>query len=369
MKGSPTPYIEQLDEAILNEIQRSSDDDKKGFPLRPSSAGKCTRELAYEMNEYLGNEKYEKKRMEPASYRLLSLGHSVEWNLLKHVDLIKDLRVTYKQQVVEMFKVGDRIIEGSLDAVLISDKYKAVIDVKSKKDKFSKAFKTGWDEDDAYLANLKSVEQFGPSAFYIEKLALFLKEIKDDPFLVANFLQLNLYANTKFLVDRGIDHAALFYYNKNDSRLREIRFIPDKTLVEMIKTKFEVAADAATKNDPKLAPKDYALGSMKCAFCPFQKECHGDADTLKEWFKTFPKKQWPVDFHKIKIQKKQLGEFYKELLYSTEASEAKELAEQEILRIMDANEVNKIKFEDGIIYERVFLKSPYPRFELRRGKL
>ncbi len=369
MKGSPTPYIEHLDEAIITEIVRANEEDKKYFPLRPSSAGKCTRELAYEMNEYLGNASYDKKEMEPASYRLLSLGHSVEWNLLKHVNLIKDMKVTYKQQVVDMFKVGDRLIEGSLDAVLISDTYKCVIDVKSKKDKFSKAYKSGWEEDNAHLASLKSVQQFGESAFYIEDLMWFLREIKDDPFLQANFLQLNLYAMSSFLVSRGIDHAALFYYNKNDSRLREIRFVPCQAAVDLVKEKFETASAAAEANKPENAPRDYTLGTIKCGFCPFQKSCHGDVDALKEWFKTFPKKEWPTDAYKLKKSKKEIKEAYKELQWSTEASEAKKLAEQEIIKILQANEVTKVRFEDGKIYEVKFLKSPYPHMRLDEGKL
>lgn len=367
MKGPSNSYISRLDEAIINEIRRAESEDQKKFPLRPSSAGKCTRELAYEVNEFLGHASYEKKEQDPASYRLLSLGHSVEWNLLKHMDLIENMDITYKQQVVELFKIGEKTIEGALDAVIISDK--CVIDVKSKKNKFAKAYKDGWDEDDDWLASLPSVQQFDPSAFYVEDLPAFLKDIKSDPFLQANFLQLNLYANSKFLKDRGIDHAALLYYNKNDSRLREIRFVPSEKVLGMVEDKFRIAYEAGQANDPEAAPRDHTLGSMKCAFCPYSKQCHGDVDTLKEWFKTFPKKEWPTDYYKVKGKKEQLAEAYKELKWASEASEAKGAAEQEIIKIMQAAKITKIRFEDDRIYELKFYKSPYPHMKLVEGKL
>lgn len=366
MKGPSKSYIEMLDEALIS--KNNEPNQKKFFPLRPSSAGKCTKELAYEMMEYYGKASYDKKPQDPASTRLLSLGHSVEWSLLKQMDLIKDFDIQYKQQVVEMFKINDRIIEGSLDACFISDKLKAVIDVKSKGNKWSKAYKSKWEEDDAFLASLSSVIQFAPSAFYIEDLPKFLNEIKDDPFLAANFLQLNLYANTKFLKDRGIDHCALLYYCKNDSHLREIRFKPDASLVEEIKEKFQIADDAARKGKPEDAPRDYALGSIKCAFCPYSQACHGDADSLKAYFNTFPKKEWPKDTNRLR-NKKKIEETYKEFRLSSDAYEGKQIAEQELIKMMQAENVKKIRFEDGKIYRIQFYKSPYERLALVEDKL
>lgn len=372
IRGSQRSYIDLLDDAIIDEMERSRTEDRKYFPLRPSSAGKCTRELTYELMEYEGKAKYDRKIEDPtraaASNRLLALGHSVEWQLLKKMALIKDMDIKYQQQVVDLFTINGRLIEGSLDAVLISDKYKCVADVKSKGNKFSKAYASKWDEDNEWLASLKSVEQFGESAFYAKDLMSFIRDIRGEPYFVANFLQLNSYALSKFLVDRGIDHGSIVQYCKNDSYLREVRFAPSEEALELVRTKFQIASDAVKAGNPELAPKDYALGSIKCSFCPFSKECHGSSDTLKAYFKTLPAKNWPTDSKRLKSEK-QIEEIYKEYKWSIEASEAKEYAEQEILKILDMEKVNKIKFSDGYVYERKFLKTPWPRMVLQRTKL
>ena len=128
------------------------------------------------------------------------------------------------------------LIEGSVDSCFWSDKYKGIIDYKTKKDKFDKAFKTNWDATDELLS--KIAHKFSETGYYVDNLPKFLDALHFDPYLAANFKQLNGYACTKFLQDRGIDHGCIIQYNKNDSRKREIRFRPSMEVFEQVKQKF-----------------------------------------------------------------------------------------------------------------------------------
>jgi len=150
--GPPAGYIEMLDHLTTERIKTDAAKPSKYMPLRPSSSGKCTRELAYELMEFRGKVSYEKKLREPAVDRLLKLGHTIETHLFwqfqdafKRAD--KDMQIRYKQQSLSFFKLPDtgELIEGNIDGVFLSPKFGVLVDSKSKKDKFSRFFKTDWD--------------------------------------------------------------------------------------------------------------------------------------------------------------------------------------------------------------------------------
>lgn len=382
--GPEVGYVDLLNYATEEFIKQDALKVNDRYPLRPSSSGKCTRELAFELMEYTGQAKYDKELITPEMHRIFALGHSVEYHIIKQLEAHAGefFKVRYKQQMLSFFKVEaptmpdlSRIIEGSIDACFISKDHKAVIDFKSKKDKFDAAFKSEWDKKTEQLSQMQTVTPIGDSgaAFWVEDLEAFLDEL-NDPFFAANFLQLNLYANSDFLIERGIDHGAIIQICKNDSRLREVRFKPHRGLYEAVKTKFERSLKAAESGNVELAPRDFVLGSVKCAFCPYKRECWKDdgdgTDPLKAFFKTLPAKGWPQDVSRLDgATASRLTELYSEFKQTEEATEGKEVLEKKIIEQMINQGVRKIRFDDGRIYELKHYKSPRPRIELKRSKI
>lgn len=370
MLGSKVGYIEILDYRT-SEKEKVNSQKSEYMPLRPSSAGACSRKLAHDLMEYRGFIKYDNKEEKtPEVVRLLSLGHSIEWNLLRQFEQVDDFKLRYKQQVLSFFKLPEtgELIEGSIDAVIVSEKYKCVIDVKSKKEKFSAFYRDDWEEWNERFSKMASVETFGNSCFWIPDLSKFLTEL-NDPFLSDNFYQLNMYFFDEgdFLQSRGVDHAAIVQYSKNTSRLRELRFKPSKKIYETIKTKYLAVSEAVDKfKDPTKVDKDYSLGSIKCAFCPHKTLCWPEADALKEYFSTWPKKKWPTDSLKISKEIEPIYEAYKTAI--AEGKKA-DFLEEQLIAELEYSKIQKVKFQDGHIYELKMLKSPKPHLELRRTKL
>lgn len=370
--GPPVGYTDLLDYEIGEKLKREQEDQsKKYFPLRPSSAGFCSRRLAYEMMEYLGFASYNREILQPNVHRLFELGNSVEYSVLKQFDLVKLINIRYKQQLLTCGildpvnnETKGQIIEGSCDACFISEKYKCIMDVKSAKDGFSKIFPTRWDETLDKYKELNSVKVISDTAFYIEKIENFIEEYNDS-FLNNNILQLNLYACSNFMKERGIDHAVIYKYNKNDSRHYELRFKPSQILADKVISKFNLVNKAVYNKKPEEAPRDYTLGSMTCAFCPFSKECWEGEDAKKKWFKTFPPKKWPDKVSKFSIE---LVDLFNEFESLEKTDKLKNEIEEKIIKLMQDYKTSKIELENGHVYEVKLLKSPKPHSELRRVK-
>lgn len=369
--GPQTGYTDLIDEALL---KVEAEKDSNYFPLRPSAAGYCSRRLAYDLMQYRGHATYEKEVKRPDTLRLLNLGSSIEWHSIKNFDLIQKVdptfKVKYKQQSVVLFRLEDtqELVEGSIDLALVGTNDGAILDVKSKGDKFSKAFKTAWDESIEAFRNFKSLVTISETAFYAPNLETFLEELKD-PFFADNFHQVNAYLCTEWSKQHGFTHGAIYRYNKNDSQHLEIRFAPSDNLFRAFQDKCNKVNAAVEKQDPESVPKDYMLGSSRCAFCPYAKECWGDADSLKEYFKTFPQKQWPVDSKLLDDGlDDEIEALYGQYQVGVLEAAAKEEVEEKILKIMTDSGVEKIRFKNGDVYEAKYLKSPKPHFELRRSK-
>ena len=386
--GPAVSYVDILDVKTYEAAEAAEKEIQNGRPpynpLRPSSAGKSARELAFALMEYTGQAYYPKSIKDPEVTRLLSLGHYVEDSIVSQFEqhLKGIIEVKYKQQSVYGFSVKSKkfqqlsgLIEGSIDACFITpDGCKGIVDYKSKKDKFSRFFKTNWDETDEKLSNMKTVQTFKDSdkAYWIEELEAFLEELKD-PFFENNFWQLNFYCNTVWAKDKGIDHGAIIQYNKNDSRIREVRFKPSASLYQKTAEKFQAAVDACDAGDPYMLPCECKFGSIKCAFCPYAEPCWGDKkdkSALQAYFDTFPKKSWPKDVERLNSKKATtFNSLYKQFLKGQEGAGLAKEAEAEILNMMLEDGIKKIRFEDGKIYEAKLLKSPREHFELRRTKL
>ncbi len=373
----PKPGIIEILDHYTRQISLDRQTKPAYNPLRPSGSGKCERELAYGFMEYRGLKTYEKRPQDPNVTRLLSLGHSIEWNLIRHFDeAFKvatgdkiNIKTSYKQQVVSFFEIAPgELLEGSVDLVFVSDKWKMLADIKSKKDKFSRIAPTNWEETSTKLREMKTVKEFGTDCFWVDDLEPFLEEL-NDPFFAGNFLQLNFYYHSEdeFFKIRDIECCSIIQYNKNDSRLREVRFRPCQKVYENTKRKFlKVAHTIDNFKDPEKTKKDYALGSIKCAFCDYSKQCWGEKNTREEYFATWPKKKWPRDTNRLTAYKRveELFEKYEHLV-----KQGKELKpiEQEICKILDSEKVNKIKLKNGNVYDMRILKTN--GLVIRRGKM
>lgn len=370
--GPGVSYCDLLDHEIEEKLKLEANE--KRFPLRPSSGGYCARRLAFDLMEYRGYAHYEKEPMEPNVYRLLGLGHSVEYSALRNLEMLDGFSLRYKQQVVSLFRLDPldpainptgQLIEGSVDVVLWSDKYKCVLDVKSAKDGFSAAYRTRWDEQLSKYDKMKSLTKISDTGWYADDLDAFIEELNGD-FLADNMVQLNLYACSDFMRERGIDHAVIYKYGKNDSRHYEIRFRPSMKLFNQIKDKFNAINKAVEAKDPESIKCESFLGSMRCAFCPYKGKCWDTQDDAKSaWYKTFPKKDWPKDLRDMPEAEPLFDKF--ESMATLEKE--KKLVETEILKIMNEKKIRKIKLANGNIYELKYLKTPSEHFELRRSKL
>lgn len=372
--GPKKAYTDLLDEAITSRLLEEKKEGRKYHPLRPSNAGKCARQLAYELMEYRGHENYDIPILKPHIDRLFKLGNSVEFASLQGFKQILTFNIKYKQQTVTLFdldrglpELSKERVEGSMDLVLISSDTKGVLDIKSKKDSYSVAYKTKWDDELDRFSKMRSLYQFSENAFYADNLGSLLEELGED-YLIENLLQLNMYANSDFLKERGIDHGAIYRYNKNDSRHMEIRFRPCSEVFQYIKEKFNEINIAVDLKKPEKIEKNYIPGSMHCAFCPFAKQCWGDINTLKSWFKTFPFRVFPILLEKTANAKAYKTLFNDYLSFSKLNKKQKEI-EMAILKLMLEEKLEKIKLKTGEVFEAKFLKSPKEHFELRRTKI
>lgn len=377
--GPPVGYIDMLRDHLVekskNELKMVKETGGTRNPLRPSSSGKCERQLAYELMEYTQQAYYEKDPLTAESSLIFDLGHSVEFHLLKNFRNVELIKVAYQQQSLLFFPIeatNPRIrtyIEGSTDAgfIGVNHDWKCLIDVKSKKDKFDAAMKSNWDATDEKLRGMDSVVEVNPgtSVYWVEDLPAFLEEL-NDPFFQQNFVQLNMYANSDFMRTKGFDHCAIIQYNKNDSRLREVRFKPSTILYDKVRGRFQSAASAADKGDPQLAKPEFAIGSIACAFCNYKKACWGqETDALKAFFKNLPAKRWPLDLDKI--EEESIQDAFISYDEGLPVLSAQEELKEKIIKWMFENKVQKVALKrGGAIYElKVFKNS----MNLVRGKI
>lgn len=383
--GPKQGYVEILNHFTQEKANEQAQSPRVYNPLRPSSAGKCIRELAHEWAEFKGYAKYESEVITPDTSRLLKLGSPIEKHVIwEFKDAFTqaggDIQIRYPQQTLSFFRLADgTMVEGQCDLVILSKSQKfggCLGDVKSKKDKFSAFYKTSWDELSGKLAEMETVEKFGEESFWVEDLPKFLKEL-DDYYFAMNFYQLNMYFfdDHKFLRERGVDHAAIFQYNKNDSRLREIRFKPSQEAYDYVKNKYNFIQQTVDKDkSPDNIPCEYVLGSVACAFCRFRGRCWPEDDSMKAYFKTLPAKQWPKDLDRLPVSdQSELQQLFEQYESISDVPDKLEKAEREIAGIMAKLKVYKIKLPNGNIYQTKRLKSGGvgggERLVLRRSKL
>lgn len=367
--GPEVGYIDLADLALVekDEVRRSKP--REGNPLRPSAAGFCARKLAYEFNEYRGNAEPVYEEQSPDLQRLFELGHAIEYNMIRMWGQVELFKIKYKQQALTFLKLdGDDYIEGSNDLCVYLPGHRCIGDWKSKGDKWSSYYESKWDELDADLRSMKTVQTINSRVYWVEDLKAFLDELKD-PFFKHNFVQLNLYATNEFMVQRGIDHACIWQYDKNKSRLREVRFKPSEEVKDYVLNKFSSIIEAVDQHkDPERIEKEHMLGSSACAFCPYAKRCWPETDVKKAYFKTLPDKNWPRDTSYLGEVGQKIEELIPEFTAATDSLSAAKVVEERICMLMSNAKVWKVRLKDGTVYERKYLKSPRPHYELRRSK-
>ena len=372
MIGPDYGICDLLDKYILQKIK---DSPYKGFPLRPSSSGKCARQLGYELMEFREYAKYDSKSLSPEVWRLLNLGYGVEFNSLKNFELIKDFETKYKQQTVTLFKLNDvddvkgELIEGKPDAILWAKEWKAIMDIKSAGDGWSMAYRSRWEENLDKYGHMKSLQKISNNEFWTADLDQLVGELKED-YLIDNLLQINMYLNSDFARERDINFGVVYKYNKNNSKHYIIRFAPSINLFNYVKDKFQDVNEKITRHkDPNLIKKEFLLGSQRCSFCPYSKTCWPEIDVNKEYWKTQPKKKWPTDLKESNKVHKTLITLVTELKeLSLTALKTKELEDQ-VIELMLDNNLEKIRLDNGEIYMLKYLKTPKEHYELRRSKL
>lgn len=354
-----------LDRLTLAKMETES---KDYFPLRPSSAGHCAKKLAYELAEF---KKLIPKTPNPrtaAVARLLDFGYPVETHTIQNFKVCSEVfTIRHKQQTVDLFKlkpvngVESELISGSIDAVLWSDEWKGVMDVKSQKDGFDAGFETRWDKKLNQFEQYHSLQKIGETAFYAEDLQAFIDE-SNDPFLADNLYQLNAYCHSDFFTKRGVTFGSIYKYNKNDSRHYELRFKPHMGAFKYVEAKFNMVNEKVLTGKLDDVPREFPLGSTRCAYCPYQQQCW-NADAKKALDDRFPQWHPPKDisvtddaelailFNKFK----ELEDLDKDLIG----------IEEKILTKMSNHGIKKIRLESGEIFQVKVLKNS---LALRRAK-
>lgn len=363
--GPSTGYVDILDAHLVSKSTDDSVKPRKYNPLRPSAAGKCAHELATEYAQFKGLTPGSQEVLNPELQRIFALGHSIEWLLIKSLQEVPGFNIKYKQQVVRFGKLSDgTLLEGSLDLTIFFNGEGGICDVKSKKDRHSSFGATGWNEADEGYEKMESVERVTDKLFWINDLPAFLAELRD-PWLPSNFIQLNMYANTEFIRDSGITHCSLFYFNKNDCRLREMRFRPSEEIYEQTKAKFNKVHDVVSSSDNKSISK--ALLNLKCKLSTNCQHCWPDEAT-RAYFDTLPFKKWPKDTSYLGKAGQELEDLFKgfEEVLANEAAGTR--IEQAIVRRMLDLDETKIRLPNKDVWEAKALKSPRPHHELRRSK-
>lgn len=363
--GPSVGYVDLLDQHLAVRSEEDAAKPRKFNPLRPSAAGKCAHELATEYAQYKGLLPTTQEVLAPELQRIFALGHSIEWLLIKSMEQVPGFNIKYKQQVVRFGELSDgTLLEGSLDLTIFFNSEGGICDVKSKKDRHSSFGATGWNEADEGYEKMQSVERITDKLFWINDLPAFLAELRD-PWLPTNFIQLNMYANTEFIKQSGITHCSLFYFNKNDCRLREMRFRPSEEIYEQTKAKFFKVHELVTSSTSETALD--TISKLKCSPGTSCQYCWPD-EAKRAYFATLPPKKWPKDTSYLGKEGTQLEELFKgyeEVLASNAAGAA---IEQAIIKIMLDKDETKIRLSNKEVWEAKFLKSPRPHHELRRSK-
>ena len=364
MKG-PDSYVKMLDDLLQDQDKAK----EFGMPLRPSNAGTCARRIAYEFAQYLGFENGPdmSEDKEANVLRLLNLGHFVETQVVEDFKKLAPFNIKYTQQEVDIFTLnGGTRISGHTDLGVFSslgtngESHAGIGDVKTIGDRWDAAFSSKWEHLLHTYEQCHSAVTFGPNSFWVEDLNAFLNEIGNDDSLYKNLVQLNLYVCAPFMQERGVDHGFILRYNKNNSKLMELRFAPSQVVFQQTKARFDAIEAVAEHQDPTRVSKERMLGSLDCTYCPANKTCWPKV-TKQELYAGAPSKRWATPAIDLGGQFESALKVYARM---DSEIEEKQKIEKVLLQQMDAQGIYKVKLGTRV-YEAKYLKSGA---ELRRSK-
>jgi CRISPR/Cas system-associated exonuclease Cas4 (RecB family) len=359
MKGPTQSYCELMNKVLVDRAATQ----RAYHPLRPSSAGTCARRLANDLFAFEGKAPIIKEVRKPSVERLLSLGHFIEEQVAGELKGIPGMGVRFQQQVVDFFKLSNgHNIEGSTDFVMWSEETRGVVDAKTVGDRWHAAFASKWDAMMGGYSRMRTLTQFDDNAWWAEDTAAFLAELGTEDSLYKNVMQVNGYACTPFMQQRGVDHGSILRYNKNNSTLMEVRFKPSPELFEGIRKKFNTIVEAVAQDKPELVAKERVLGHVDCTYCPYKAACWPGAG--KRDFYKGDNKRWATKVNELEMGA-QLEAAFVSLETLEKASADLSKVEKEIILLIEGHGQQKVKRPSGEVWE---VKQLAKSAELRRSK-
>lgn len=354
------PLTKLMDDGIQKTITEEFQDYNNGtvsrYPLSPSGIGKCALKLARDTAHFHGVKAYPRdvSSRPPRLQRVFSRGHKLEEALVEDMEQYTDLQLKLRQQRVHLFNVthGERVvpIDGDIDGLIVCRRpgFRILVDFKSKGAFYSGGFSDSIAEFFGEMKETRLVEDMGHNCFFVPDVEALWDAMSADDFFSDYILQLNSYAFSDWFKSRKIDGVALYYENKNTCAHYEVRWVPNKALFDYARNKFQHIFETVFSKGPEAVEPEFALGSVKCRLCEYNELCHGKYE---------------------KKDKRVLGSIPEALEASfidgVKARVLLDKTEEKILLEMDKLGLTHFRTKDGLTYERKFLKTPKPHFELR----
>lgn len=375
----PPPLCALLDEGMNIEIEKDEAARLAGktqrFPLSPSNFGGCGRKTAIDLAEFCGLKIYPSEPFDARAKRRFSRGNDIEKSLLYQAKRYIPIQQSFTQQYLPMAKTedGKYVIGGSIDTLFVTEE-SMIVDIKSKATYWSNSHTDAFQEEFANFMNMPGVVVFGENSIFIKDVYEFYQSYDKDNFTSKYFLQLNAYGCSPFAKEfmsnafpgsQGIKACSLWFENKNNHVMAEIRFAPDQRLYDYSIQKMQdiykwVMIDKKIAED---YPADYTLGSLACRFCPRKQVCWDD---VRHPY-TGPSKKWATDTGRLNNgnEIEEIYFQYKELL--TKKVNCETVEEKLKVAIKNGGE-HKVRMSDGAVYEIYHKKSPKPHMAIKRSK-
>ncbi len=324
------------------------------YPLSPSQIGKCSLALGRNLSHYLNLADYPRSptALSPRTKRIFARGHLLEAALIDDFEKFTDLKVEDRQKGLVLFKLSDGTpIQGSIDGIVVApDGTRILVDFKSKGAFYSAGFTDSINQFFAQLRETGYVEEIAENAYLITDAKGLFDIISLDDFFVDYLLQLNAYGSAE-----RVDFVTLYYENKNTSANYEVRWVPSKELFDYAKDKFQFIYNTVIEKGAEAIPKEFALGSSRCKLCEHNEMC---------WGKYTP----PTDAARGKVVGELGAKLDRTLKEARQSKIMRDKVEEEVLLFMGKEDITHVQTSDGLTYERKFLKSPKPHYELRLTK-
>lgn len=365
------PLTELVDDGMQRAIQEEIDayNQRRGdrYPLSPSVIGRCSLRLARDLAHYHGISDYPRAGRESRLQRIFDRGDLLELAMVSDFEKRAGIKMQLRQQRVRLFKVShdnyhlgvppEVPIEGNIDGVAVcGDGTRILVDFKSKGSFYSAGFGDSVSEFFGSLPQTGLAEDLGNKCYYITDVHALWKLMSQDDFFAGYLLQLNAYALSDWFREDPVDFVSLYYENKNTCENFEVRWVPDPRLFTYAKEKFQRIFETVMTEGPESVPRDFVHGSGNCKLCEYNKKCNGEN----------------LDFHLNRQESVgSIPEAENDYLIFKEGVNHEDLthrAEERIILAMEQKGLTHIVTNDGLKYEKKFLKSPKPHFELRLCK-